>query len=218
MDAYELTEAPLARAPRARRARRRVPPLAVLDIGVKATLLLFLALVAIDPTWGHLEGKAPMARAILYPLPALLGPLVLWRWCRGRPFPWGADLLISLTCFSDILGNRLDLYDTVSWFDDWMHFMNTGLLAGALVVVTTTARHSPGDVVLRALAIGVTLALAWEAFEYRTFVRSSPELPTAYADTVVDLCLGWLGSLVAGVVVAWSRSRPWARERSSGRR
>ena len=35
--------------------------------------------------------------------------------------PWLPDLLITITCFTDILGNRMDLYDTVVWFDDWMH-------------------------------------------------------------------------------------------------
>jgi hypothetical protein len=36
------------------------------------------------------------------------------------------DLLITLTCFTDIMGNRMDLYDTVVWFDDWMHFSTPG--------------------------------------------------------------------------------------------
>lgn len=187
----------------------------MLDIGVKAVLLGFLVLVAVDPAWGNLEGKAPVARAILYPMPALLVPVVvLWR-RPDAPFPWGPDLLISLSCFSDILGNRLDLYDTVSWFDDWMHFMNTGLLAGAVVALTTTAQRHPFDILLRAVAVGATLALAWEVFEYFSFVRRSRELPTAYADTVVDLSLGWLGSLSAGVVVALLLSRRRRREASA---
>lgn len=100
---------------------------------------------------------------------------------------------------------------TVEWFDDWMHLMNTGPLAGAIFALTTASRHTPADVVLRAVGIGATLALGWEVFEYVSFVTRSPELPTAYADTVVDLCLGWLGSAVAGVVVATRalRRRRW---------
>lgn len=181
--------------------------LAVLDIAVKVVLLAFIALVAVSPEWGNLEGKAPMTRAITYPMLALVTPVVIWIFLRDRPFPWLADLMISLVGFSDILGNRLDLYDTISWFDDWMHFMNTGLLAGALAALTTGPRHSAVDVVVRALGIGLTLALAWEVWEYRSFVVRSPELPTAYADTVVDLSLGWAGSLLGGVLVAGVRSR-----------
>lgn len=193
-------------------AHPRIPGgLAVVDVGVKVVLLCFMALVAVSPEWGNLEGKAPMARAITYPMLALATPVVHRLFCRDRPFPWLADLSISLVGFSDILGNRLDLYDTLSWFDDWMHFMNTGLLAGALVAITTSARHSALDVVVRALGIGLTLAVAWEVWEYRAFVVRSPELPTAYADTVVDLALGWAGSLLAGVVVAADRLRPATR-------
>lgn len=194
------------------RAHRFVPgAVATLDVAVKLVLLAFVALVAMSPEWGNLEGKAPMARAITYPMLALATPVVHRLFCRDRPFPWLADLSISLVGFSDILGNRLDLYDTVSWFDDWMHFMNTGLLAGALVAITTSTRHSALDVVVRALGIGLTLAVAWEVWEYRAFVVRSPELPTAYADTVVDLALGWAGSLMAGVVVAVALLRPATR-------
>lgn len=184
---------------------------AVLDIAVKAVLLAFIALVAVSPEWGNLEGKAPTTRAITYPMLALVTPVLIRFFVRDRPFPWLADLMISLVGFSDILGNRLDLYDTISWFDDWMHFMNTGLLAGALAALTTGPRHSVVDVVIRALGIGLTLAVAWEVWEYRSFVVRSPELPTAYADTVVDLTLGWAGSLVGGLLVAGARS--WNRGR-----
>lgn len=200
-----------ARPDSATRPRRIRGFLAVTDLAVKGVLLFFLALVVVDPTWGNLEGKAPLARAVTYPMLAVVAPVVL-RLCRPTtPFPWGADLLISVSCFSDILGNRLDLYDTIEWFDDWMHFMDTALLSGAVVAVCTTAANArPFDVLQRALGLGMTMALAWEIFEYVSFVTRSSELPTAYADTVVDLALGWLGSLVAGAVVAttwWARRR-----------
>ena len=194
--------------PSARRLRGTV---AALDVGVKVVLMFFLALVVADPTWGNMEGKAPVARAVTYPLVAVVAPLVL-RLCRpASPFPWGADLFISLSCFSDILGNRLDLYDSIEWFDDWMHFMDTAFLSGAVVAITTTAKNAGAvDVIQRAVGLGMTMALGWEIFEYVSFVTRSSELPTAYADTVVDLGLGWLGSVVAGAAVAtiwWHRRR-----------
>lgn len=123
------------------------------------------------------------------------------------PFPCGADLLISLTGFSDILGNRLDLYDTVTRFDDWMHLMNTGLITGGVVLLTTGPRASTAGIVVRALGIGMTLALGWEIYEYLAFVTRSPELPTGYADTIGDLGLGWLGSLLAGLLVVFARAK-----------
>lgn len=179
----------------------------VLDVVAKSALLFLLALVAVDPTWGNLEGKAPVARAIAYPTWAFVLP-VAWLAVRWTPrFPWLADLLITLTCFTDVLGNRLDLYDTIEWFDDWMHFVDTGLLAAAIVVLTTTRATGIAEVLVRAVAIGITAALAWELFEYVSFVTRSDELPTAYADTLIDLMMGWLGAVTAAVTVHVVRRR-----------
>jgi hypothetical protein len=49
----------------------------------------------------------------------------------------------------------------------------------------------------------------WEFAEYVTFVPNSPEAVTAYADTLLDLALGMLGGLIAGILVA--RLPPIAR-------
>ena len=99
------------------------PPtaLVVLDVLGKAALVASLAIVLVDPAWGNLEGKAPTARALTYPLVAFAVPV--W-WLLRRParaYPWLADVLLTVVAFSDILGNRLDLYDSVVWFDDLMH-------------------------------------------------------------------------------------------------
>ncbi|MDX6238073.1 MAG: hypothetical protein QOG10_2888, partial [Kribbellaceae bacterium] len=50
----------------------------------------------------------------------------------------------------------------------------------------------------------------WEVGEYVAFVRHSPELQTAYTDTLGDLTLGTLGALLAGLTVYQSaaQSRP----------
>lgn len=190
------------------------PSLRALDVTAKATLLVFLALVLVDPGYGNLEGKAPVARAVTYPLLAFAVPAAWWL-RRERPaYPWLADLLVTLTCFTDILGNRLDLYDSVEWFDDWMHFVNTGLLSGAVVLLTLQRTSGRLAVLERAVAFGATAALAWEVFEYLSFLTTSPELPTAYADTIVDLYLGWLGAALAAVVIPalWRRGKLRAAE------
>ncbi len=111
---------------------------------------------------------------------------------------------MTITCFSDTLGNRLDLYDTIRSFDDWMHFINTGLLAAAFLLLTLHHGATLGAVVERSLAFGVTAALAWELAEYVAFLSTSGAVDR-YADTLGDLTLGALGSLVAGLIVhrAW---------------
>lgn len=186
------------------------PPIALvaLDVGAKAVLLFFLGMVAVDPAWGNLEGKAPLARALTYPLWAFVLPTA-WLAFRWTPrFPWAADLCVTLTAFSDILGNRFDLYDRVSWFDDAIHFVATGLLAMAIVLLTTIRSTGVAEVLVRAVGVGITAALAWELWEYNSFVTRSDELPTAYADTLVDLMMGWLGAVTAALLVHVVRRRP----------
>jgi hypothetical protein len=173
----------------------------LLDVAAKLLLLLSLVRVGLDPTWGNLEGKAPVARAILYPLLAFAIPLIWAVRPRQTAYPWAADALISVACFADILGNRLDLYDTVVWFDDVSHFVATGLFSAAAVLLTLH-RGTFGQVLERAVAIGLTISLGWEVFEYFSFVTRSSEIQGAYRDTIGDLTLGWLGSVAAAAAIA----------------
>jgi hypothetical protein len=101
----------------------------------------------------------------------------------------------------------MDLYDTVVWFDDWMHFMNTGLLAAAFILLTLHRDVGFGRVLERALAVGASAAIAWEVAEYFAFISRSTEREFAYADTLGDLSLGTAGAVVAAVVIhaAWRR-------------
>ena len=45
----------------------------------------------------------------------------------------------------------------------------------------------------------------WELAEYAAFIRNSPELATAYEDTLGDLALGLSGSVLASAIAyrAW---------------
>lgn len=181
--------------------------LVALDVGAKVLLVLAVTKVALDPAWGNLEGKAPGTRAVTYPMLAFLLPFAyLWR--PGRPFPWAADLLITLPAFSDVLGNRYDLYDRVVWFDDVTHLVSTGAFSAACVMLLGAA-HAPLRRRLEvAVASGMTLALLWELWEYVAFVTRSSEASTAYADTVGDLALGWVGAVGAALLLGLVRPRP----------
>jgi hypothetical protein len=125
------------------------------------------------------------------------------------------DALVTLPWFTDTLGNRLNLFDTVTWFDDGMHFMNWGLLTAGVLVLTLPATTRPKAVVERALAFGVTSAMGWELAEYVAFIRTSPERDTAYTDTLGDMTMGSLGSVVAAavIIVLWRSSRDEASSR-----
>ena len=172
------------------------------NVAAKVALVALLVLALLFPDSAHLRDKGAGVRAVVYPVMAFGIPLMWWAWWRERaPFPWLPDLMVTITCFSDILGNRMDLYDTVVWFDDWMHFMNTGLLAAALVLLTLPRTTSLPRVLERSLALGATGAIVWEVGEYFAFLADSSERRYAYADTLSDLGLGVLGALVAGLAV-----------------
>ena len=189
--------------------RHATPPLvAALDVTAKAGLVLLLVVSLLYPDLGNVEDKAAGLRAAAYPMLAFTVPLVWWVFWRERAsFPWVADLLITATCFTDTLGNRLDLYDSVVWFDDLMHFMNTGLITAAIILLTMRHSSTLAAVVERSLAFGVTAAVGWEIAEYFAFISKSSEKRHAYADTLGDLALGSIGAVIAGVVV----HRLWRR-------
>jgi len=187
----------------------------VVDIAAKVGLVVLLMIAVVHPDLGNIRGKAAGLRAVAYPLGAAVVPLIWWLvWRRDRPFPWLGDALVTLPWFTDTLGNRLDLFDTVNWFDDGMHFMNWGLLTAGVLVLTLPPTARPKAVVERALAFGVTAAMGWELAEYVAFIRTSPERDTAYTDTLGDMTMGSIGSFVAALVViaVWRSRRADAAE------
>ena len=178
------------------------------SISAKAALVFLLILALLDPDSGHMQDKAAGLRAVGYPLLSFTVPALWWLFWKDRvSFPWLADLMVTLTCFTDVFGNRMNLYDTVVWFDDWMHFMNNGLLVAAVLLLTMHRTSSLPSVVERSLAFGATAAITWEIAEYFAFISGSSERRFAYADTLGDLGLGTCGALMAAVVV----HRMWQR-------
>ena len=176
------------------------------NVLAKGALVLLLVFAVVYPDQANLRDKAAGMRAVGYPLISFTVPVLWWALWRDRiSFPWLPDLLITITCFTDILGNRMDLYDTVVWFDDWMHFMNTGLLAAAFILLTLPREVGFGRVLERALALGASAAITWEVAEYFAFISRSTEREFAYADTLGDLSLGTAGAVLAAVVLhrAW---------------
>jgi len=187
--------------------------LAGLDVLAKTFLAVALVLVLLDPSWANLEGKAPVARVILFPVWASVVPVLWTTRRRSTPFPWSADLLVTLTCVLDLVGNRHDLYDSIDWFDDAMHLLNAALVSAAFLMLFV--RRTAGVLEIReaAVAVGMTASLAWELFEFATFLTRSTEWTSAYEDTIGDLVLGWVGSVVAALVIG----RLWQDQRSARR-
>ena len=183
--------------------------LVALDLLAKLALVVLLLVALAYPDLSNLKAKGAGLRLVIYPLGALAVPI--WWWLRGRRrqdrlFPWAADLLVTLPWLSDLLGNRLNFFDTVTWWDDVSHFAHWLLLtAGVLLAWHPGRRIGGGVVVMVALGFGTTAALLWELGEYAAFLRFLPTYAYVYPDTLGDLTLGTSGSLLAGLLVALGR-------------
>jgi hypothetical protein len=182
--------------------------------GLAAKVLLFGLLLAalIWPDLSGIKGKASTARLVVYPIGAMALPL--WWWAYGRTrsklhtqFPWRADLLITLPWLIDLIGNRLNLFDTIVWWDDAMHLILWGLLTAGVLLAFAPPTLSRALTTFVALGFGTTAAVVWELGEYVAFVRNSPELQTAYTDTLGDLALGTLGAVTAGLTIYQAHNR-----------
>jgi len=179
----------------------------VADCVATVALLVLIVAAFAWPDLSGVKGKASTGRAIVYPLGAFVVPALWWlRWRRqGRPFPFLGDTLVTLPWLTDTVGNRLGLFESVAWWDDWMHFANWALLTAGVLVLTTDRRTGAWATYERALAFGLIAALLWEIAEYWAFIRFSAELTTAYTDTLGDMSLGTLGSLSAATVAVLVR-------------
>lgn len=186
------------------------PVLRSATIAAKVGLLLLVGLALLVPGLGNMDGKGLLPRAIGYPIAAFAVPFIWFTWWRQRAsFPWAVDFLITFACFSDIFGNFLNLYDSVESFDNVMHLVNNGLLTAAIILLTMHRSSPLGAVVERGIAFGVSAALVWEIAEFFAFLRWSPERLGAYADTLSDMSLGAVGSILAAFAVhaLWRRGR-----------
>lgn len=185
-----------------------------IDVALKA---LVVGLTALGAFGGleRFEDKGFGWRLLWYPAMILALP-VAWRFLgRGRPFPYVADVLITLPFLVDIMGNVVDLYDRIDWWDDVNHFVNWLFLSLGIGVLLLRTGLRPVVLAGLILAFGSTSAILWELGEYATFIRTNEEeFATAYTDTLGDLTLDLLGSAIAAwVIVLVAR-----RERRTPRR
>jgi hypothetical protein len=190
----------------------RRDPLFWADAVVKVSLVGLLAFGAFSGL-ERFAGKAFGWRLVGYTAAALLVPAI-WA-LRGRRsrYPYAIDTLFVLPFLIDTIGNALDLYDTVDWWDDANHFVNWAILTGAVAVGLAHVIDRRWELFWLIVGFGATTAILWEIGEYFAFIRHSSELKTAYTDTLGDLTLGLGGSTLTAAIAVVLRSR---RAGSSG--
>jgi hypothetical protein len=177
-----------------------------LDLLIKLALVLLLAFGAFSGL-ERFAGKAFGWRLGGYSIAALLVPAI-WA-VRGRrlPYPYLADILFVLPFLIDTVGNALDLYDTIDWWDDANHFVNWALVTGAIASALSRTQVNRAELFAIVVGFGGVTAILWEIGEYFAFIRNSSELATAYTDTLGDLALGLSGSTLTGAIAVIAASR-----------
>lgn len=184
----------------------RFAPAVLLNAFVKLSLLGLLLFAVLNPDMQQFEGKAMNGRAIAYPISLLIVPITMWFLLRSRPYltyPHLLDTLFGMPFLIDTAGNALDLYDTVVWWDDFNHFLNWAILTLAFGQLLLRFPYGKWTMAGLAIGFGAFTGILWEIAEYFTFVRNSPELATAYTDTLGDLALDTVGAVLAAFITAW---------------
>ncbi len=178
-----------------------------LNVAAKA-LLVGLLLFSVFSDLERFNGKAMLARALAYPISALVVPVVWWLRGARRPYPHLVDALIVLPFVIDTGGNVLDLY-SVYWFDDLAHLLNWWILVSAVTLALRRTRLGLLPSWGLAIGFGAATEILWEIGEYSVMKLGSSGLQLTYVDTIGDLALGGCGTLLGAslVSVAWRLSR-----------
>ncbi|MWJ79430.1 hypothetical protein [Clavibacter michiganensis] len=127
---------------------------------------------------------------------ALLG-LVAPRFLGARP---AMDLAIGITTLVSAASNRLDLYETLPWWDIPAHLVTTAALAALVILLADRAGvvvdRRPLPLGILSLTVGLALSALWELGEWAGQAWLDPEILTGYGDTIGDMAVGGLGALL----------------------
>lgn len=133
----------------------------------------------------------------------------------------GFDIAYCVIALVSTWSSVTDLYGTVTWWDLPMHFLMNGLAAATCYILLVRLRVIPDAATLpRPLlsytvlttTIGAALSAFWEMFEWFTTTFLDPATSLGYLDTVSDMVVGTLGSLVAGLLMPVLASVPRTAE------
>jgi hypothetical protein len=179
---------------------------------VKGALAACLLAGLLFPGIPGVEGKGWPERSVGYPVSALIVPLV-WH-LRGRrvDYPHLADALFVTPFVLDLLGNLVNLFDTVDQFDDILHFANWSFLVAAFVLFLHPYVLARWNLVMLGSGLGAIAIVAWEAVEWVIQEMGTTGLQLTYDDTIGDLVLSTSGGVLGAVLTARALTRREAQD------
>jgi hypothetical protein len=178
------------------RSREQVRPIDLRFMWAVIVALGACLLIGLVVPMDRLDGKGWPARALTYPLSALVVP-ALWL-LRGRrwSFPALANGLLVLPFVLDLAGNLFGLFDNVTNFDDVLHLVNWMFLVGAVVVLMAPLGLARWNVIGLGSGFGAVAIVLWEFMEYVVLKTGTTGLDLTYDDTISDLVLSTVGGLI----------------------
>jgi hypothetical protein len=149
----------------------------------------------------RLQGKGWAARAVGYPLSAMVMGII-W-FCKGRKekFPYVPTGLLVTPFVLDLLGNLFGWFDNIRNFDDGLHFVNWMFLCAAFVAMIHPGVAASWNRIALGTGFGASAIILWELLEYLIMKSGTSGLHLTYEDTVSDLLLSFLGGLVGSFVI-----------------
>ena len=165
---------------------------------VTADALRAVALVGIvvaSVGWGPLPGVSLALAAGGMMLPRVLGL---------RP---SVDIAFGIVVLVAVWSSVLDIYITTRWWDLPVHFATNGLCAALLYIVLvqfkvlsdSAALPRPMlSIAVMTTALGLSLGVFWEVFEWFGHTFLNPEIFVGYTDSIGDMVWGGAGALLAG--------------------
>jgi hypothetical protein len=140
---------------------------------------------------------------------------------RMAALPRPVDLATGATWLVAGWANATGLYVTQPWVDIPIHATTPGATAATVYLLLVRVHLVPAlqrrlvhrrAVVLITFALGTTLAVLWEFYEWLHYHGAGPPL-VGYDDTILDLLMGCISSLVAGLLLAVWATAGWATRR-----
>ncbi|ULE34511.1 hypothetical protein [Mycobacterium sp. IDR2000157661] len=122
-----------------------------------------------------------------------------------EPVDFAVCVALSLATFASVF----NWYRDVMWLDWMVHAVTTGTLALTVFVLLLRAAWTPeghqfsgAAVVVQVAFLGATLGVVWELYELSVGTFTAVRIAVGYGDTIADLAMGVLGSILAGVALA----------------
>ncbi len=166
----------------------------VINILIRLSILYFLAEVLLNPTDLRFEGKAiPIRNFIIVITLSLLFPILYFLKKKFKKYPFWLDNLYLSIFLLDMAGNSFNLYDRFFYFDLIPHIHGTGAIAIIFVRVL-------GFPALSAIGVANIIHMLLEAQEYYTDVLFKTHNVRGLFDTINDLMVGLLGTIVYVII------------------